>query len=71
VDRAPPPGTFFADDPAFKGVKRELTAHDFVYTWKRFADPANKSPNWSSVEEHKLVGPGRAAQEGAGREEAL
>ena len=52
------PGTFFADDPAFKGVKRELTAQDFVYTWKRFADPANKSPNWSSVEEHKIVGLG-------------
>lgn len=50
------PGTYFADDPAFKGVKRELTAQDFVYTWKRFADPANKSPNWSSVEESKVVG---------------
>jgi ABC-type transport system substrate-binding protein len=52
------PGTLFADDPAFKGAKRELTAQDFVYTWKRFADPANKSPNWSSVEEHKIVGLG-------------
>lgn len=50
------PGTFFADDPAFKGTQRELTAQDFVYTWKRFADPANKSPNWSSVDEQKVVG---------------
>ena len=55
------PGIFFADDPAFKGpdgrpVRRELVAQDFVYTWKRFADPANKSPNWPSVDELKLLG---------------
>ncbi len=50
------PGVFFSDDPAFKGVKRELTAQDFVYTWKRFADPVNKSPNWSTVDDHKIVG---------------
>ena len=29
------PGIFFADDPAFKGVKRELTAGDFDYALKR------------------------------------
>ena len=52
------PGIFFADDPAFKGAKRELTAQDFVYTWKRFADPVNKSPNWPSLDEVKLVGLG-------------
>ena len=50
------PGIFFADDPAFKGQKRELTAHDYVYTAKRFADPANKSPNWPSVHEWRLLG---------------
>ncbi len=50
------PGIFFADDPAFKGARRELTAQDFVYMYKRFADPALKSPGWSSMEETGLVG---------------
>ena len=50
------PGIYFADDPAFKGARRELTAHDFVYMYKRFADPALKSPGWSSMEETGLVG---------------
>ena len=39
------PGTYFTDDPAFKGVKRELTAHDYVYAWKRIIDPKLRSPN--------------------------
>jgi ABC-type transport system substrate-binding protein len=50
------PGICFADDPAFKGQRRELTAQDFVYTWKRFADPANKSPSWTFVDSYKLLG---------------
>ena len=50
------PGVFFADDPAFKGRPREMVAEDFVYTFKRFADPANKSPAWSTVEDGKIVG---------------
>ena len=33
------PGIYFADDPAFKGKKRELTAADYVYSWKRLLDP--------------------------------
>jgi oligopeptide transport system substrate-binding protein len=37
-------GIYFSADPAFKGKKRELTAEDYVYTIKRFKDPANKSP---------------------------
>jgi ABC-type transport system substrate-binding protein len=37
------PGIFFADDPAFKGQKRELVAQDYVYAILRFADPATKS----------------------------
>ena len=61
------PGIFFADDPAFKGqdgrqIRRELVAQDFVYTLKRFADPANKSPNWPSVDELKLIGMGALRQ---------
>ena len=33
------PGILFADDPAFKGRKRELTAQDYVFAWKRLLDP--------------------------------
>src|SRR5678815_3437567 len=29
------PGIYFSDDPAFKGVRRELTAADYVYSIKR------------------------------------
>jgi ABC-type transport system substrate-binding protein len=50
------PGIFFAEDPAFKGKPRELVAQDFVYSFKRFADPALKSPGWSSLEQAKIVG---------------
>ena len=39
------PGIFFADDPAFDGKRRELTANDFVYSMKRLFDPRKKSPN--------------------------
>ena len=55
------PGIYFADDPAFKGkdgkqYRRELVAQDYVYAWKRFADPANKSPVWGGVENEKYLG---------------
>ena len=50
------PGIFFADDPAFRGKKRELVAQDYVYSFKRFADPANKSPSWTGLEPEGLVG---------------
>lgn len=49
-------GIYFADDPAFGGKKREVTAHDFVYSYKRIADPKNKSPLWSGLDDEKLVG---------------
>jgi len=50
------PGIFFATDPAFKGKRRELVAQDYVYSWKRFADPANKSPVWSGMETEGYLG---------------
>jgi ABC-type transport system substrate-binding protein len=50
------PGIFFADDPAFKGKKRELVAEDFIYSYKRFADPINKSPTWANMEDQRIVG---------------
>jgi ABC-type transport system substrate-binding protein len=46
----------FCDHPAFGGKLRELTAADFVYSIKRFADPAMKSPHWSALEPNRIVG---------------
>lgn len=49
------PGIYFTDDPAFKGKRHELTANDYVYTFKRALDPANRSPHASFIE-GKIVG---------------
>jgi len=49
------PGIYFADDPAFKGRKRELTAADYVYAWKRLIDPRIRSP-FAWYVEGKIVG---------------
>ena len=48
------PGIYFADDPAFKGKKRELTAADYAYSIKRFADPKVSSPNATSYTDYVL-----------------
>jgi len=59
-------GVTFARDPAFKGVRRELTAQDVVYTFMRFVDPAQRSPSLFLIR-NKLVGLdglGRAAKNG-------
>jgi ABC-type transport system substrate-binding protein len=48
-------GVFFTPDPAFKGVRRELTAADFAYGIKRILDPDVKSP-WVWLFEGKLTG---------------
>jgi ABC-type transport system substrate-binding protein len=50
------PGIYFASDPAFKGKRRELVAQDYVYSLKRFADPANKSPVWGGIETENYLG---------------
>ena len=50
------PGILFHDDPAFKGQPRELTAEDYVYTLKRYYDPATKSPGHTSLEEQGIIG---------------
>jgi ABC-type transport system substrate-binding protein len=36
-------GIYFSPDPAFKGVRRELTAEDYIYTFKRVLDPQSRS----------------------------
>jgi ABC-type transport system substrate-binding protein len=50
------PGIHFDDHPAFKGKKRELTAHDYVYSIKRHYDPRWKSPSVYVLENAKIVG---------------
>jgi ABC-type transport system substrate-binding protein len=50
------PGIFFAADPAFRGRPRELVADDYVYAFKRFADPALRSAVWSFLEEFGIEG---------------
>ncbi|HSH91447.1 MAG TPA: ABC transporter substrate-binding protein [Ramlibacter sp.] len=49
-------GIIFADDPAFGGQKREITAKDVVYTYKRIYDPKNKSPTLSGMIDEKIIG---------------
>jgi ABC-type transport system substrate-binding protein len=44
------PGIYFADDAAFDGKRRELTAEDYVYSIKRLFDPKKKSPNLYLIE---------------------
>ena len=50
------PGIFFADDPAFKGRPRELTAADYVYTFKRFFDPRLRTDNLYLFEAERILG---------------
>ena len=50
------PGIFFADDPAFKGKKRELVAEDYVYAIKRHFDPRWKSGKLSGLQNNKMLG---------------
>ncbi|MBX7232392.1 MAG: hypothetical protein K1X29_09935 [Bdellovibrionales bacterium] len=49
-------GIKFQDDSAFpEGKGRELTASDFIYSWKRLADPNNKSEGFW-VFDNKILG---------------
>lgn len=49
-------GVKFHDDPCFSGGKgRELTAQDFVYSLKRFADPKLQSPTFMLLD-NKIQG---------------
>jgi ABC-type transport system substrate-binding protein len=50
------PGIYFADDPAFQGRRRELTAADYAYSVKRHYDPVYKSGNLYLFENAKLLG---------------
>jgi ABC-type transport system substrate-binding protein len=48
------PGIHFTPDAAFGGKQRELTAADYVYSFKRLIDPAVKSP-WRFIFDGKLA----------------
>jgi ABC-type transport system substrate-binding protein len=50
------PGIYFANDPAFKGKKRELTAQDYVYSLQRLVDPANRGAPWEFILKGKVIG---------------
>ena len=50
------PGIHFADDAAFKGRRRELTAADYVYSIKRFYDPKYNSSDLYLYQTLKLPG---------------
>jgi ABC-type transport system substrate-binding protein len=54
------PGIYFADDPAFNGRKRELTAADYIYSFKRILDPAVKASQLAEIEPY-VVGAAEAA----------
>lgn len=50
------PGILFAPNPAFGGQPRELVAADYVFSFMRLADPANKATAWSSLEQSGISG---------------
>jgi ABC-type transport system substrate-binding protein len=49
------PGIYFSPDPAFKDKQREVTAQDYVYSFKRLYDPALHSP-FGYIFDGKLLG---------------
>jgi len=48
-------GIYFSDDAAFKGKRRELTAHDYAYSLQRLVDPTGKAP-WDFMLKGKVLG---------------
>jgi ABC-type transport system substrate-binding protein len=50
------PGIYFANDDAFNGQARELTADDYVYALKRLTDPRWKSPSYTALAQEKIIG---------------
>jgi ABC-type transport system substrate-binding protein len=49
-------GIYFTDDPAFNGKRRELTAEDYVYSYKRVFDPHWSSPNYGTFANLGVLG---------------
>ncbi|MEO8281148.1 MAG: ABC transporter substrate-binding protein, partial [Ideonella sp.] len=65
------PGIRFADDPAFKGKPRELVAEDFVYSFKRFFDPINKSAAHAAFKELGVLGIDALREQALSRKQAF
>jgi len=49
-------GIYFQDHPAFNGKPRELTAQDYVYSYKRYYDPRYKSPSLYLLQTAQILG---------------
>ena len=49
-------GIYFQDHPAFNGKPRELTAQDYVYSYKRYYDPRHKSPSLYLLQTAQILG---------------
>jgi ABC-type transport system substrate-binding protein len=64
-------GIYFADDPAFRGQRRELTAADYVYAIKRFYDPKYNSSDLYLYESAKLLGLSELRQRAVKRRSAF
>ncbi len=56
------PGIYFTADPAFDGKRRELTAEDYVYSFKRIFDPTVRA-QWLFLLEGKIVGADKLQEE--------
>src|SRR5258708_22503573 len=54
------PGVYYADDPVFKGKKREVEAMDFVYAIKRVLDPKVRGSQIAEIEPY-VIGAEEAA----------
>jgi len=65
------PGIHFADDPAFGGRPRELTAQDYVYTIKRHYDPRWKSGKLYAFESAQILGLSELRREALERKAAF
>jgi ABC-type transport system substrate-binding protein len=65
------PGILFTDDPAFGGRPRELTAADYAYSLRRLADPAIRSPGWSTAEQIGIRGLAARRRESLERRQAF
>ncbi len=65
------PGIFFADDPAFKGRARELTAGDYAYTLRRHFDPRLRSVAYADLRGDDILGLQALRERAQNRDEPL
>ena len=56
LDHPRAPRHLFHAGSSLQGQRRELVAADYVYSFKRFADPTTNSPQWADFEELQING---------------